>query len=84
MELIGFQEKIHHALEDFAKGSWKMYQPGNWVPHLTLARDIKKQNLSLALEICMKIQLPLELKITQIGVVNFEPVKQIFEIGIES
>jgi hypothetical protein len=32
----------------------------------------------------MKIELPLELKITQIGVVNFEPVRQIFEIDIET
>jgi 2'-5' RNA ligase len=83
-ELMNFQKRIHHTLENNVDGSWKMYQPGNWVPHLTLVRDIEKKNLSTALEICMKIELPLELIITQIGVVNFEPVKQIFEIDIET
>ena len=81
-ELINLQINIHHSLEDYVSGSWKMYQPGNWVPHITLVRDIEKENFSKALEICMKMPLPLELKITQIGVVNFEPVKQLFEIDL--
>ena len=82
-ELINFQKRIHYTLKNSVDGSWDMYEPGNWVPHLTLVRDIEKKNLHTALEICMKMELPLELKITQIGVVNFEPVKQLFEIDIE-
>lgn len=83
-ELINFQKRIHYTLKNNVDGSWDMYQPGNWVPHITLVRDIEIKNLSTALEICMKIKLPLELKITQIGVVNIKSVKQIFEIDIES
>jgi 2'-5' RNA ligase len=83
-ELMNFQKRIHRTLKNNVDGSWEMYQPGNWIPHLTLVRDIKKKNLPAALEICMKIELPLELQITQIGVVNFEPVRQIFEIDIET
>ena len=83
-DLMNFHKKIHHTLRNNVDGSWNMYQPGDWVPHLTLVRDIEKKNLPTALEICMKLELPLELKITQIGVVNFEPVKQLFEIDIET
>jgi len=83
-ELMNFQKRIHQVLKNNVGGSWEMYQSGNWVPHLTLAHDIEKENFPAALEICMKIQLPLELKITQIGVVKFEPVKQLFEIDIET
>ena len=81
-ELMNFQKRIHHTLKNNADGSWEMYQPGNWVPHITLVTDIEKKNLPAALEICMKIQLPFKLKTTQIGVVKFEPVKQLFEIDI--
>ena len=81
-ELINFQKRIHYTLKNNVDGSWDMYQPGNWVPHLTLVRIIEKKNLSTALEICMKLELPLELKITQIGVVNFKSVKPVFEIDI--
>ena len=70
-DLMSFHRRIHQFLENNAHDSWEMYQPGNWVPHLTLVRDIKKKNLSAVLEICMKIKLPLELRITQIGIVNF-------------
>jgi len=84
MDLINFQKRIHYTLKNNVDGSWDMYQPGNWVPHITLVHDIEKNNLSIALEICMKMKLPLELKITQIGVVNIKSVKQIFEIDIES
>jgi 2'-5' RNA ligase len=82
-ELMNFQKRIHHTLKNYVEDSWEMYQPSNWVPHLTLVRNIEKKNLPTALEICIKIQLPLELKITQIGVVYFEPVKQLFEIDLE-
>jgi len=83
-DLMNFHRKIHQILETNAHGSWEIYQPVNWVPHLTLVRDIKKKNLSEVLEICMKIKLPLELRITQIGFVKFKPVKHLFEISLET
>jgi len=83
MDLMNFHKNIHRILKKNTKGSWQMYQPDHWVPHLTLARDLKKKNLSAALEICMKIQLPLKLRITQIGIVCFEPIKQLFEVNLE-
>jgi len=83
-DLINFHKKIHQILKNNIHGSWEMYQPGNWVPHLTLVRDIKKKNLSAILEICMKIKLPLELRITQIGIVKFKPVEQLFKIDLEA
>ena len=83
-DLMSFQRRIHQILENNAHGSWEMYQPDNWVPHITLVRDMKRKNLSAVLEICMKIKLPLELRITQIGIVNFKPVKQLFETSLEA
>jgi len=83
-DLINLHKRIHQILKNNVHGSWEMYQPGNWVPHLTLVRDIKKKNLSAVLEICMKIKLPLELRITQIGIVCFKPVKQLFEINLKA
>ena len=81
-ELIRFHKRIHQALKNNVGGSWEIYQPGKWVPHLTIVRDIEKKNFSDALKICMKIHLPLKLKITQIGVVSFEPVKSLFTMNI--
>jgi 2'-5' RNA ligase len=81
-KLMGFQEKIHQILTGNVKGSWEMYQPGNWVPHCTLARDIEKKDFPTAIETCMKMKLPLDLRITRVGVVEFEPIIPLFDIGL--
>ncbi|MDO9547306.1 MAG: 2'-5' RNA ligase family protein [Pelolinea sp.] len=81
-ELMNFQKKIHQILEGNVGEAWEMYQPGKWVPHCTLARDINKKDLSAALEICIQMKLPLDLRITQIGVVEFEPITPLFEVNL--
>jgi 2'-5' RNA ligase len=80
IELLFFQKRIHQILEDKAEGPWEMYLPGKWIPHCTLAQQIEKKDLSTALNTCIQIRLPLELEISQIGVVEFEPIKPLFEI----
>ena len=82
--LIQFHHNIHNSLKNHVGGSWEIYQPGKWVPHLTIARDINNHHLSSALEICMKIPLPLKMRITQMGVVSFEPIKPLFTMDIGS
>ena len=80
MELLTFQERIHQILKDKAVGPWEMYLPGKWIPHCTLAQQIEKKDMSAALSTCIQIKLPMELNISQIGVVEFEPIKPLFEI----
>ena len=81
-KLMVFHDKIHQMLRGKVGGSLKMYQPGNWVPHCTLAQDIKIIDLPAAIKICMRMKLPLDLMITQVGVVEFEPIIPLFEIDL--
>jgi 2'-5' RNA ligase len=81
-QLMAFHEKIHQILTGNVEGSWEMYKPGNWVPHCTLAQDIKANDLSAVIEICMRMKLPLDFLITQVGVVEFEPIIPLFEINL--
>lgn len=81
-QLMVFHKKIHQILKDNVEGSWEMYQPDNWVPHCTLAKDIQKKDLPAAFWTCMKMELPLDLRITQVGVVEFEPIIPLFNIDL--
>ena len=80
--LMKFHRRIHQTLKKNVGGAWEMYQPGKWIPHLTIVRDIEEKDFPTALDICMKIQLPLELRITQIGVVSFETARSLFKMNI--
>jgi 2'-5' RNA ligase len=80
IDLLEFQKGIHQALEDSSKGAWEIYIPGNWIPHCTLAQGVDSKNLSVALKICVKMKLPLELRISQVGIVEFEPIIPLLEI----
>ena len=81
-ELLEFQRKIHKILEGKVDGTWDKYLPGKWVPHCTLAQGVNNKDLPAALNMCLQMKLPLELRITQIGIVEFEPTTPLFEINL--
>ena len=78
--LIDLQKRTHHILQKYITGSWIIYEPRNWVPHCTLASNIARSDLQKALDICMQLKLPAELKTAKIGIVDFEPKKPIFSV----
>jgi 2'-5' RNA ligase len=83
-ELLDFHARIHTCLLSKAQKSWEIYQPGAWVPHCTLAMNLNAQQLSRAVSICSDIHLPIELRATQIGAVEFVSAEELFNFNLKN
>ena len=78
-EFLDFHENLHASLVNEAKESWELYQPGKWVPHCTLALDFNLENLPEIISRCQSLPLPLDVQAVQLGVVKFQPVRDLFK-----
>jgi 2'-5' RNA ligase len=82
-QLLALQKRVFEDISAFATLPWKMYQPGTWVPHCTLANGLQDAELVRAVALSLQISLPIEAKITDIGIIQFDPVQPIFEVKIQ-
>ena len=83
-ELIGAHRKTHELFVGDRPSEWEYYLEGNWVPHCTLAMDIPREMVPRAVESCMAVRLPIEATVTEIGLVEFRPVKELFSFDLRS
>jgi 2'-5' RNA ligase len=83
-KLLGFHMTLHAALAKETKKPWEMYQPGHWVPHCTLALGFDLKNLGKIIDKCMGLQLPMQVQADQVGVVEFQPMKDVFKFRLIS
>ncbi len=60
-------------LPEFEKGENGYYMPEIWFPHTTLATRLSQSQFEKALEIANKISLPLETKISSVGLYQCSP-----------
>jgi 2'-5' RNA ligase len=71
-ELLQVQRKVHARLDEFTQSPWKLYQPGRWVPHCTLALKLPEDGLHRAIEILMESTFPITGELVELGVSEFE------------
>jgi 2'-5' RNA ligase len=83
-ELLSFHKDIHETLAAEAKNPWEMYMPGQWVPHCTLALGFDLKNLGRIFEKCLGLGLPLHAQADQVGIVEFQPMKDVFKFRLIS
>ena len=83
-EFLDFHENLHSSLASEAKKPWGLYQPGNWVPHCTLALDFKMENLTEIIHRCKTLPFPMDVRAVQLGVVEFQPVRDLFKYNFLS
>jgi len=81
-ELIAFHQKLHEIMASESKAPWEMYLPGKWVPHCTLALGFEIGQLGKIFEKCLELQLPMQIKTDQVGVVDFQPVRDVFKFQL--
>jgi 2'-5' RNA ligase len=81
--LLTMQGEVFETLSGFASKPWELYHPNAWVPHCTLANDLDEDSLIKALEIAIKIELPIQAEISQIGIIEFDPIQTIFQFNIK-
>ncbi len=72
--LLKLHADIHKILAVVSKNPWEYYQPGKWVPHCTLALGIHSEQFKQALNVCSQVQLPMNVSVSQIDVVEFQPM----------
>lgn len=83
-ELTGAHRKVHGLFADDKPSEWGHYLEGNWVPHCTLATELTRQAVPRAIESCMTVRLPIEATVTEVGLVEFRPVKHLFSFNLRS
>ncbi len=76
--LLELHLQIHEILHSICTDSNPYYLPGKWVPHCTLALDLEPRWITQALDIGLQLSLPLSGEITEIGVIEFRPVRHLF------
>jgi 2'-5' RNA ligase len=77
-ELLDFHKDLQARLANEGKNPWELYIPGQWVPHCTLSLGYKIENQAEIIRICQTMSLPMDVRAVQLGVVNFKPVKDLF------
>ena len=77
-ELLDFHNELHLRLSGDGKAPWELYKPGKWVPHCSLALGYKMENEAKIIRLCQEMPLPMKVQAVQMGVVNFKPVKDLF------
>lgn len=78
-QLLKFHQQLHSALMADSKNPWKMYLPGQWVPHCTLALGFDLKNLGEIFKTCLQLKLPMAIKANQLGAVEFQPMVDLFQ-----
>lgn len=78
-EFLVFHENLHASLVTEAKKPWELYQPGNWVPHCTLALDFKVENMAEIIRLCQTLPFPMDVRAVQVGMIEFQPVRDLFK-----
>jgi 2'-5' RNA ligase len=83
-ELLALQREVDGLLEGCCKWpEYDYYRPSNWIPHCTLAMEFDAARLNEVLEIAGHLKLPLNGKTSGVGLIEFRPVRQLFEIDLE-
>ena len=76
--LLNFHNLVHKTLQNVSKKPWVNYLPGEWIPHCTLAMDLSKASVIEVVKLAQKIPLPITLNTESIGVVEFQPIKNLY------
>ncbi len=76
--LLQLQTEIHKILHSIGTDPHPYYLPGNWVPHCALALELDPKLITQVLDSVLPLTLLLHGTITEIGVIEFRPVKHLF------
>jgi len=77
-ELLSLHARFFSEFSVIAHQCWPHYSTPAWVPHCTLASGFPPQQLSQALDICRAAELPIICSVTEIGLIEFRPIKQLY------
>jgi 2'-5' RNA ligase len=77
-ELLALHARFFSEFATVARDCWFHYSPSQWVPHCTLAMGLESHQIGRALDISHAAGLPLLGIVSEIGLVEFRPVRQLY------
>jgi len=72
-ELLELHRRFHTAFAAFSGSCWPYYHPCNWVPHVTIALNVK--NIPAAVEEIMRVWKPGSARLDALRLIEFQPVR---------
>ena len=66
---------FHDVFADLREDQWPYYLPDSWVPHCTLAINIKKEEILKALDNVIRDYRPKSAEVVRVALVEYHPVK---------
>ena len=78
--LLELHRRFHAAFAHFSELCWAHYRPGVWVPHVTVAMNVK--NISIAVEEVMRDWQPVSAKLDVLRLIEFRPVRTLFRADL--
>lgn len=81
--LLQMHKQFWLGFQVFAQKPVDSFRPDAWAPRCDLAADLHPDHVGRALDACRRFSLPLQGKITELGVVSLSPVKPLcgFELA---
>ena len=81
--LLDLQIRASGALNDLGKcPPFDFFLPKHWVPHCLLGFDLEPEKLTGVLECALRLRLPFDGRIEEIGLVEFHPVRHLFSFPL--
>ncbi|MCA8916919.1 MAG: 2'-5' RNA ligase family protein [Planctomycetes bacterium] len=71
-ELLDVHRVVTERVAEFSDTPWKLYRPGRWVPHCSLALRLPRDGVQKALDLLMESTFPITGELIDIGVSEFE------------
>ena len=78
--LLKAHSDFYRIFPEYARQPSEYYSVGQWVPHCTLAMFLPVKEMAQALPVIMQVQLPIQARLTEIGIVEVSPTscKELF------
>jgi 2'-5' RNA ligase len=81
-ELLALHAGFFTNLKGTTQDCWPHYAPSQWVPHCTLAMRLARDQMERAVGICQGAGLPWTGVVSEIGIVEFRPVRQLHVVPL--
>jgi 2'-5' RNA ligase len=79
-ELLKLHRRFHVAFARFSGSCWANYHPGVWVPHVTVALNVRR--VAIAVEQVMRDWKPVSAKLDALRLIEFRPVVTLFRADL--
>jgi len=70
MQLLDFHARVHQLLSEYGTSPRPYDLPGQWNPHSTVAREVKRNSIPEILHVCHRFILPINATVNRIGVID--------------